>query len=424
MLDEIREPFARRGIALSDCLGEGAFGAVFAGRQKFLGTGVRRVAVKVSKRTGIEEPEARELFSDAFLLAEVMDQIRDAAARSHLVHVFDMGIVREAGSRAYLVMEFVEGTDLATQFRNYRSGVPAPVLLKWMGQMCRALAALHRLERCVIHRDLKPDNVLLGGPDRHVRLVDFGLAARLLDRNYDPGVAGNYVPGVAGTTQYMAPETMQGAGKSVPASDVYSAGIMLYEGLTGFRPFEHVRPPLDMPAALQKDWLYERRRALRPRVPSYHNPTVEAYLDKLVMRCLEFEPRHRYHDAGALLEALNPPLPEPSAGSECAQLKADRKFDEARRCLERALANPVQASDERFRLLRELAEVLGEMGDHKAAARKLEDAWELADKTVILRTRRERAELLGQIERAYRLVPNGFMAERYKSKKEAELVPR
>src|SRR5206468_3701088 len=112
----------------------------------------------------------------------------DVSARSHLVHVYDVGIAPDAKGRAFLVMEFVEGTTLAAQFTAYRDaakatgfkGVPGPVMLKWARQLIHAMAALHSLKPAVIHRDLKPDNVLLGGPDRHVRVVDFGLASKLM----------------------------------------------------------------------------------------------------------------------------------------------------------------------------------------------------------------------------------------------------
>jgi serine/threonine protein kinase len=283
----------RESYLLQKYIGEGVFGAVFKSEQSFLGVPARRVAVKLSKHSGISINTARIIFADAFLLAQIMDQMMDAQARSRLVHVYDMGILPEEDHRAFIVMEYIQGTTLTQQFALFRR-VPAVLLLKWAQQLCHALADLHRLVPPILHRDLKPDNILLG-LDHTLHIVDFGLAARLLHQGYTPGVVG--------TLSYMAPETTQG--ESVPASDVYSLGVILYEGLTGQHPFAHLFPPPDLPAWSHCDWLYRQKSTNRLTPPSFLNNTVSATLDTIVLRCLEFHVHRRYQNAGDLLRDLS-----------------------------------------------------------------------------------------------------------------------
>lgn len=215
---------------LESYIAGGNFGAVYKSQQHFLGIPIRRVAVKLSKHTNINLEKSREIFADLFALAEAMDEIMDVEAKKYLPQIYDAGILKEDG-RMFVVMEFVQGTDLAEQFNSLKI-IPSNLLLKWVYQICTALAGLHAMVPPCIHRDLKPDNILLG-VDKNVRVVDFGLAARLLNKGF--------VPGVAGAVTYMAPETTRG--ESTPASDVYCLGVIMYQGLTGHLPFEHLIPP-------------------------------------------------------------------------------------------------------------------------------------------------------------------------------------
>lgn len=401
---------------LQQYIHEGNFGAVFRSEQQFLGVPVRRVAVKISKETQINIDLAKDIFAEVFLLAEAMDEMTDAGAKSHLVHIYDAGILPEQDNRMFVVMEYVQGTTLAEQFRSYRR-VPAPLLLKWVRQICRALQGLHTLVPPVLHRDLKPDNILLG-IDRNVLVVDFGLAARLLHCGY--------VPGVAGMVTSMAPETTRG--ESMPASDVYSIGLILYEGLTGAHPFAHVVPPIDLPEALYSDWLYNQKSTVRPVPPSAMNNTVTPGLDAVILRCLEFNPGKRFHNAGELLDSLDivePPIDPPDADDVAAlnegrRLKNTGDLDGVRLCFERGLAAPSTSKQTRFDLLYELGGVLKSLKNYKSAATRLVEAWELAKDSAILRSRQERAKLLGEIKDAYRLSGNDYQAYRYEKLQEQE----
>lgn len=396
---------------LTEWIGGGAFGAVFLSEQLILGRPVRRVACKISRETGMTEADAQHRFADVLRLAEAMDGMTDAEARRHLVHVYDGGLAHDAGGRAFLVMEFVQGTTLAAQFRSLRT-VSAHQLFTWARQICLVLRGLHALDRPLLHRDLKPDNVLLGS-DLTVRLIDFGLAARLLESGT--------VPGVAGTLTYMAPETSQG--QSVPASDLYSLGVLMYEGLTGRLPFEHLVPPPGLPDALHGDWLYQRKkegRAVDP--PSRLNNTVTREIDAVVLRCLEFDPARRYRSAAELLDALaeaeagsrRPPPGESEleqAREEAAAGDTAGACDTLRACLDSGSEAPSPAV--RLALLNELARLLDAQGDLAGSARRLAEAWQLVRGSALLRTRKERCALLSRTAEAYRRAGNAYQTTHF-----------
>ncbi len=278
---------------LQKYLGEGNFGAVYKAEQLFLGVPVRQVAVKLSKHTHLNAHTARAIFADAFLLAHILQEMKDAEARLHLVHLYDMGIAPEEENRGFIVMEYIEGTTLAEQFASFQR-MPASILVNWMLQTCCALRGLHTLEPPILHRDLKPDNILLGR-DQILRIVDFGLAARLMHRGF--------AHGVVGALSYMAPEIR--LGESIPASDVFSIGVILYEGLTGQHPFAHLLASLDTPEENVVSWIYRKMSTYRPDPPSCLNNTVPSILDDIILRCLEFYPDRRYCSAYELLNDLS-----------------------------------------------------------------------------------------------------------------------
>ncbi|MGH3243438.1 MAG: serine/threonine-protein kinase [Spirillospora sp.] len=368
---------------LREWIDEGNFGAVFRARQLMLGTPVRPVAVKLSRAAGLTPETARDRFADALLLARAASEIIDPSARGHLVPVYDAGVAREAGHRAYLVMEFVEGRSLAAEFQSYRAGVPPELLVRWASEICVALRGLHGLVPPLLHRDLKPDNVLVGKYDRSIRVVDFGLAGRLLDTGT--------IPGVTGTLRYMAPETSQG--ESFPASDLYSVGLLLYEGLTGRHPFGHLDPPAHLPEVLHGEWLYDAKRDCRVAPPSTLNNLVSPALDDLVLRCLDIRPSRRPASASELLDALETavtlPRQRPSATAGSPAEKAAR--------------------------LRERGDERMDAGRPGLAAGHYHEAWKLVESHPdALPARRERAELARKTAEAYERAGNPFQATRFR----------
>jgi serine/threonine protein kinase len=292
----------------------GAFGTVFRAHQFFCREFMRPVAVKVSRQTGLTEDTAPHLFGDALVLSRLLagdDPDGDfGGGRRHLVQIFDMGLLPEHDDRAYLVMEYVDGLPLLSHMRAAgRLSVGSG--LRFIKQICRAMALVHA--RGAVHRDLKSDNILV---DRRgvVRVVDFGLAV-FADRQL------GFAPGAMGTFTYMAPETL--FGRSTPASDVYSLGLMMYELFTGEGPHLHARWNTDETGDHREEH-YRIKKSFRFPLPSQVQNEIRndhRWLDDLVLRCLEVEPGCRFVDAGKLLAAIEgceagEPLPPPEAPRE------------------------------------------------------------------------------------------------------------
>ena len=336
---------------LLDVQASGAFGTVFRAEQYFCSRLMRPVAVKVSRQTGLTEETAPYLFGDALVLAQLLACATpglDEAGRRHLVQIHDMGLLPEHEERAYLVMEYVDGLPLLSHMRA-AGRVSVAIGLRFIKQICRGMALVHG--QGAVHRDLKSDNILV---DRRgiVRVVDFGLAAFA-----DPRLG--FAPGSLGTFTYMAPETLDG--RSTPASDVYSLGLLMYELFVGDGPH--------LSAAWSNDDKSDRRdehlrikKSLRFPPPSQFQNEIRndfRWLDALILRCLEVEPERRFADAGRLLAAIEAcaagePLPpvEPTAPPSAAppelevDVAVDALFREVRRLLgARAYAQVVDRLD-------------------------------------------------------------------------------
>lgn len=324
---------------LTDIQGAGFYSVVFVANQLFCHRFVRKVALKVSRQTGLSEDTAPAVFGDAIVLAQLLAN-SDHEGRRHLVQIHDMGLLPEHDGRAYLVMEYVDGLPLMSHM-TAQGRVPAATGLRVFKQICQALALVH--EQGAIHRDLIPDNILV---DRKgsIRVVDFGLAAYADPRH-------GFVPGTTGTYCYMAPETL--LGRSTAASDVYSIGLVMYQLFTGGGP--HLTAPwVTEERPTQADDNHRIKTALLFAPASqFHNEVrnEHRWLDALLARCLMTDPARRFANAARLLAALEAceaglPLPEappPAAAEEpAAPLVAPRGrsdeemealFREARRLL-------------------------------------------------------------------------------------------
>lgn len=211
-------------------------------------------------------------------------EVRHASEISHpnVCKIFEIHTAAtDYGEIDFLTMEFLEGETLADLLR--RGRLPHEKALLIARQVSAGLAEAHRNR--VVHGDLKSNNVIVtAGPDGTTRSVitDFGLARRpetsqstLLSENEQ-----------GGTPDYMAPELWKGA-KASPSSDVYALGVLLYELVSGQRPY----PP-------ELSW--EQRQRFKP-------PLVDAKWDKLLARCLDPDPAHRFSDATEVAQTLEPP---------------------------------------------------------------------------------------------------------------------
>jgi serine/threonine protein kinase len=253
-------------------LGHGGMASVYAARDTGLD---RTVAVKVL---------ADNLAGDDDLRKRFLREARLAARLSHpnVVNVFDAG---EDDGRPYIVMELVEGETLAER------GRVSPAEARRLAlQAARGLAHAH--EAGLVHRDIKPGNLLLRR-DGTLKIADFGIAWAA------ETTALTQAGTVLGTAAYLAPE--QALGEEVtPAADVYSLGAVLYELLTGRPPFEFESLPD----------LAEKQRAMAIAPVRELAPEVPRDLEDLVMRCLARNPSYR-PTAEELVRNLETPAPEP-----------------------------------------------------------------------------------------------------------------
>jgi serine/threonine protein kinase/beta-lactam-binding protein with PASTA domain len=231
----------------------------------------RQVAIKVL---------ASHLSGDAAFKEKFLTEARVAAALNHpnLVNIYDQG---QHGDYTYLVLELVTGTTLRHVLDDFKT-IDAPRAIELMEAVLDGLDAAHRAG--IIHRDIKPENILLSNEGR-IKLSDFGLA-RSVDNRTE-------AKDVLGTVGYMAPELVTG-GLATKATDVYACGIMLYEMLTGRRPYQGEQ---SMQVA------YQHANSRVP-APSILNPSIPKGLDEIVLLATEPNAANRPTDAKALLEAF------------------------------------------------------------------------------------------------------------------------
>ncbi|MEO8085028.1 MAG: protein kinase [Ardenticatenales bacterium] len=257
---------------LLDVIGEGGMAVVWRAEDALLS---RVVAVKLLRDQFASDPEFLERFRS---------EARSAAALNQpgVVGLYDVG---KDGGRHYLVMEFVPGRDLKSVIRHDGPLAPGRAV-EIAAQLARAVGAAH--SQGLIHRDLKPQNVIMASATGRPKVADFGIARAMSD-------VGITTPGVVmGTVHYLAPE--QAAGKSAtPASDVYSLGVVLYEMLTGDVPFE-----ADSSLGVAMRVLHEDPQPVEER-----SPAVPPALAAIVRKAMARDPGARYPDAGALADALD-----------------------------------------------------------------------------------------------------------------------
>ncbi len=252
-------------------LGRGAMGVVYRAEDPLLN---RTVAVKCIIL--MDDPAVREEYEARFF-----QEAKAAGGLNHpnLVTIHDIG--RE-GDVAYMAMELLEGTDLRELMA--RGRVPLPLALDVMAQAAEGLAHAH--EHGVVHRDIKPGNIMVVR-DRVAKIMDFGIArVRASDVKTQTGA-------ILGSPRYMSPEQVTGQ----PAdrrSDIFSLGVVLHEIAAG-------EPPFSAPTVTQ---LMHQIATATPRPPSATNPAVPPMLDLIVAKALEKQPDARYQSAAELAKDL------------------------------------------------------------------------------------------------------------------------
>jgi beta-lactam-binding protein with PASTA domain len=258
-------------------LGAGGMAEVWCAEDEVLG---RRVALKLLGSRFAEDPEFRERFR------------REAQAAAGLAHPNIVGIFDRAEweGTPYIAMELVDGRTLKEMVTE-RGPLPPAVAVNFVEQMLRALGYAHR--RGIVHRDVKPQNVII---DREgtAKVADFGIARAA--NSSDMTQTGTMV----GTVQYFSPEQAQGLPVD-PRSDLYSAGVVLYELLTGRLPFEG-----EAPVSIALKHVNER-----PVPPGQLRPGLPPALEAVVMRSMEKDPALRYQSADEFIAALEAAMRAP-----------------------------------------------------------------------------------------------------------------
>jgi serine/threonine protein kinase len=256
-------------------IGAGGMGEVYRGVQPQIGS---RVAIKVLSNECAKSPALVERF---FAEARAVNLIR----HENIVNVIDLSALPDG--RPYIVMEHLEGAPLSAILRRF-GPLPLGTLARLIGDLLDALDAAHT--KGVVHRDLKPDNVFVSRSGR-AKVLDFGIAK--LRPDLAASADATRTGSLLGTPHYMSPE--QALGQSVdPRSDLYSAGVILYECATGKKPF-------DATALFE---LLRQHVEHRPQPPRSLRPDMPPAYEAVVLRALEKDPGHRFQSAREFGDAL------------------------------------------------------------------------------------------------------------------------
>ena len=258
-------------------LGEGAFAEVYRVKHKFLG----RQAMKVFKSPSPQLGDIERNLAEAVLLSKI--------GHPNIIRVFDAGILKtSAGQRGYFTMENVPGGTLESFWNSYQDTfIPLSDTVDIIRQVCMGLAVAHSEQPPIIHRDIKPQNILVGydAEGFRIKISDFGLAK-----------AANPLTLLAsarGTPAFKPPECLQNMDSC--AGDVWAIGVTLYLLLTDRLPFP-VESRMDFSTG--KSWEHQL-------VPAAEfNPRVDGDLESIVSRCLKLNPTERYSNAMEMLEDL------------------------------------------------------------------------------------------------------------------------
>lgn len=286
---------------VQELLGQGGMALVYRARDRVLD---RPVAVKILRP---------EYCADANLVARFQREARAAAnlVYPNIVAVYDVG---QDNNNYYIVMEYVAGPTLKDIIRQ-RAPLSVDQAMRIAEQICLALEYAHR--HGVIHRDIKPQNILLSEDEEVVKVTDFGIAKSTLD----PETTTDRL--ALGTVKYISPEQARGI-EVVPQSDLYSLGVVLYEMLTGQQPFDG-----ETPVSIAR-----QHADAHPRPPRQLNPYIPPPAEAIILRALAKDPRERfasaremrlslerYRLAGAEVTGPIPhPLPIPPETAHPAQL--------------------------------------------------------------------------------------------------------
>jgi eukaryotic-like serine/threonine-protein kinase len=284
-------------------LGEGGMGVVYKARDTHL---ARPVAIKVLPADKVADPDRKQRFAH---------EAKAASALNHpnIVTIYD---IRSQDGTDLIVMEYIEGQTIA-ELIPPKGMRPAPAL-KYAVQIADALAQAHRAG--ILHRDLKPSNVMVTEEGR-IKILDFGLAKLLEPADVSPDIS-TFPPGplseegaVLGTAAYMSPEQAEGR-KLDGRSDIFSFGSVLYEMVSGRKPFAGDSRLAMLTKILNED----------PKPPSQLGTSIPPELEKIILRCLRKDPARRYQTMADLKVALEDIEKESSLGNQVQPVPLWRRW--------------------------------------------------------------------------------------------------
>lgn len=266
----------RDTYTIDSFIGEGAFGAVYKVRHKYLGI----QALKVFHPGSIPKQQEPELFNEAFILSKLTHE--------NIVRVYEANTFELNAKRfCYIAMEFVQGGTLSG-YLEQEVRIPIDTAIGIQKGICLGLGELHKAEPPLVHRDVKPQNIMLSKKNEIIaaKVSDFGLA-----KHVDPVTR---ITEAAGTLAYLPPEGFWDY--ETPASDVFSAGIIFYIMLTGVPPFKmttgyKTTKKSEFQAALKAS------RNKQPQPPSKYNIDLQDEIDSIVLKALEPDINKRYKNA-------------------------------------------------------------------------------------------------------------------------------
>ena len=266
-------------------IGQGAFGEVYRVKHKFFD---EFQVMKVFKNKYVEKTDLNEVINEGRILTRL--------AHPNVVKVFEINTFNKNEKDHYFItMSFVAGESLS-QLVNRKIQLDVPVATSIIVDVLKGLTSAHKNNPTIIHRDINPDNILLSY-DNHKPvgiLGDFGIAKLLDQIRKLPGAGGRYL--------YFAPECFMDI--YLPASDVFSAGVVLYKILTGVHPWEYDFDHYTLDDNEEVTKMINLGRKESPKPPSFFNEDIDEQLEKVVMKSLENDMEDRYRTAGSFLKAL------------------------------------------------------------------------------------------------------------------------
>ena len=264
-------------------LATGGMGAVYLA-ERTDGELAQRVAIKVLTGLGAQGVDA---FDDAVRRFRRERQVLASLSHPSITHLLDVGALEDG--RPYLVMEYVEGVPIDAYCEGRGATIRERIAL--MARVCDAVQHAHHA--LVIHRDLKPQNILVLA-DGTPKVLDFGIAGLADPEQRRSDAVATRTGAFIGTLAYASPEQLHGEAGDDTRSDVYALGVLLYQLLTGARPHGEQRTLPGLAEAIER----------RPPVPSSVNKRVSGDLDAIVLKAMARERERRYQTAGALADDL------------------------------------------------------------------------------------------------------------------------